>query len=343
MSAKANHFKIGIFIIAAVAIAVAGILILGAGRLFEQTVTMETYFDESVQGLTVGAPVKHRGVQVGVVTDIHFADDEYDLSPADEQHFRFRRYVVVKSAIRDQFPGMSEGNIQDLLAQASEKGLRVRLATQGVTGVVHIEADYVDPDEYPPLPIAWTPHDIYVPSAPSTVMVVSTALGNIARDLEKASIHQITKDIDTLVLAVTKLVNESEVERVSRQANEALGELRGTLLQARKVMENPDIAGTISEAAAAAGSTRRAAADLAQTSQQVRQATEGLPETIARLDKTVRRVEKLVSSRSSDIEDILDNLRQVSENLQDVTNNARRYPAQVLLGDPPPRREPGRP
>lgn len=343
MSAQANHFRIGLFILAALAIAVAGLVILSAGRLFEHTVTMETYFDESVQGLTVGAPVKHRGVQVGTVTDIHFADDEYDLDAADERLFRYRRYVVVKSAIRDHFPGMSEGNLQGLLAQASTKGLRVRLATQGVTGVVHIEADYVDPDEFPPLPIAWTPHDIYVPSAPSTVMVVSTALGNIARDLEKASIHQITKDIDALVVAMTKMVNESQVERVSRQATEALGELRGTLQQARKVLENPDIADAVSEAAAAAGSTRRAAADLALTSKQVRQATEGLPETIARLDRTARRVERLVASRSSDIEDILDNLRQVSENLQDVTSNAKRYPAQVLLGDPPPRREAGRP
>lgn len=342
MSAKANFFKIGVFIIGAVVLAVTGIVILSAGHLFERTMIMESYFDESVQGLTVGAPVKHRGVQIGTVKDIHFVEDEYALDFNNENLFRYGRYVVVKFAIRDQFPGMQTGEIQTMLEQATQRGLRLRLATQGITGVVHVEADYVDPKEFPLLPIAWKPHNIYVPSAPSTVMVVSTALGNIARDLEKASIHQITDDFDTLVKAVTKLVNDTEAEKLSHQAHQALGDLRGTLQQTKRLLDNPDITHAISDAALAAGGARRATLDLAQTSKQLKQATESLPETVARLDRTVRRVEKVVANRSSDVEDILDNLRLVSENLRELTNNAKQYPAQVLLGDPPPHAAPGR-
>ncbi len=343
MSAEANHFKIGVFVVVAAALIVAGVVIFGAGRLFERTVTMESYFDESVQGLTVGAPVKHRGVQVGVVTDIHFADDEYELPADDEKLFRFRRYVVVKSKIHDHFPGFSAGDIRTLLAQASERGLRVRLGSQGVTGVVHIEADYMDPKEFSLLPIAWTPHDLYVPSAPSRIAVVGAALGNIARDLEKANVHEITKDIDTLVQVLTKLVNEAEVKQVSQEAHAALGELQATFQQTRKLLDNPQIAEAISDAAVAAGGARAAVADLAATTKQVRQASQGLPEIVARLDKTVRRVDKLVASRSADLEEVLENLRMVSQDLRDLTANAKRYPAQMLLGDPPPRVELGKP
>ncbi len=343
MSAKANHFKIGIFVLGAIALIVAGIVILSSDRLFERTITMETYFDESVQGLTIGAPVNHRGVKVGTVKDIHFADDEYELDVNDEKLARFRRYVVVKSAIRDQFPGLADGDIQSLLAKATERGLRVRLASQGVTGVVHVEADYVDPKEFPPLPIAWTPHDIFVPSAPSTITVVGTALGNIAHDLEKANIHQITEDVDTLVKAVTKMVNEGNVSQLSQDAHTALGEVKSALQDARQILKNPAIEQAIADAAVAAGGARLAATDLAKTSRQVRTAAETLPDTVTRLDRTVRRVERVVLNRSADIEEILENLRLVSENLKDLTDNAKRHPAQVLLGEPPPRANTGKP
>ena len=57
------------------------------------------------------------------------------------------------------------------LVRRVEDGLRVRLTSQGVTGVVFLEADYYDPKDYPPLPIAWTPKALYVPSGRSTVTV----------------------------------------------------------------------------------------------------------------------------------------------------------------------------
>ena len=77
MSQKANYFRLGIFIIAASAILVAIILALGAGTAFKRTVTIETYFDESVQGLDVGSAVKYRGVQIGRVTRIGFTATQY--------------------------------------------------------------------------------------------------------------------------------------------------------------------------------------------------------------------------------------------------------------------------
>ena len=63
MSAKANYFKIGVFTLSSAALALVGIVVLGAGTLFERSIMMETYIDESVQGLDVGAPIKFRGVK----------------------------------------------------------------------------------------------------------------------------------------------------------------------------------------------------------------------------------------------------------------------------------------
>ena len=61
MSAKANFFKIGLFTIGATIALIVLLVILGSGRLFQSKVLMETYVNESVQGLEVGAPVDVEG------------------------------------------------------------------------------------------------------------------------------------------------------------------------------------------------------------------------------------------------------------------------------------------
>ena len=67
MSQKARFFKIGIFTFAAIGILVFAIVIFGAGAMFKEVILLETYFNESVQGLDIGSPVKFRGVSVGQV------------------------------------------------------------------------------------------------------------------------------------------------------------------------------------------------------------------------------------------------------------------------------------
>jgi len=70
MSKKANPTIIGAFVVGAIAIVTILILLLSGNVLFKKEVQAIMYFDGSVTGLNVGAPVKFRGVKVGTVTDI---------------------------------------------------------------------------------------------------------------------------------------------------------------------------------------------------------------------------------------------------------------------------------
>jgi len=67
MSAQANFFKIGVFVIGGVLTLVLLLLVLGSGQWFQSKVAIETYLNESVQGLEVGSKVRYRGVVVGEV------------------------------------------------------------------------------------------------------------------------------------------------------------------------------------------------------------------------------------------------------------------------------------
>jgi len=147
---KLSYFKIGVFVISAIVIGVIGVVVLGAGTIFQKRSLIETYIDESVQGLDVGSPVKFRGVPVGRVEEISLTSAVYSTR---------RQYVLVRISISTnmfQFP-VNDPN-SPALKKELERGFRMRLAQQGLTGVAYLETDYLEPERNPPLEIDWQPY-----------------------------------------------------------------------------------------------------------------------------------------------------------------------------------------
>ena len=70
MGKKANPAVIGAFVVGAVVLAVAGLLVFGSGKMFKHTVKFVCFFPGAVDGLNVGAPVRFKGVEVGSVIDV---------------------------------------------------------------------------------------------------------------------------------------------------------------------------------------------------------------------------------------------------------------------------------
>ena len=70
MKNNANSLAIGMFVLGAALIAVAGVIIFGAAKFFEDDKLFASRFSETVNGLDVGAPVKFRGVKIGKVERI---------------------------------------------------------------------------------------------------------------------------------------------------------------------------------------------------------------------------------------------------------------------------------
>ena len=57
MATGTNHWKLGLFVIAGIAVALISLVTLGARNWNKESVLFVSYFDESVQGLELGSPV----------------------------------------------------------------------------------------------------------------------------------------------------------------------------------------------------------------------------------------------------------------------------------------------
>src|SRR5262249_59035199 len=70
MGRRTNQAIIGAFVLGALLLGVAGIVVLSGGRFFRHSLTLVAYFDGSLEGLDVGAPVTFNGVRIGSVTKL---------------------------------------------------------------------------------------------------------------------------------------------------------------------------------------------------------------------------------------------------------------------------------
>src|SRR5262245_16110642 len=345
---KLSYFKIGIFVISAIVIGVIGVVVLGVGTIFQKTNLVETYIDESVQGLDVGSAVKFRGVPVGRVEQISLTNAVYSTR---------LQYVLVRISISSpsnvfQFP-LNDPN-SPALKRELDRGFRVRLAAQGLTGVAYLETDYLDPERNPPLEIDWQPQYPYIPSTRSRITQLSEAVERILQNFGDINIPQITGGIEKSLAAITKLAESANLEKIGQQANALLTEVRETNRRLNEVVASPDLKSALADVSATAGRARQiieraekpidqmlvdlpqAAESMNRLAKRLDAVSNDLPATSTQLRQTLQRLNRLVASQQREIEKTLENLRGVSENMKEVTENSKKYPSQVLFGAPPP-------
>jgi paraquat-inducible protein B len=210
MARRASPAVIGGFVLGAVVLAVAGLAILGGGKFFRPTQRWVAYFDESIRGLAIGAPVTFRGVKVGSVSDITVVVD---------REARVVRIPVIFEIEADRLTESGGGQVQLLQDRAGariafEQGLRAQLELQSfVTGQLSINLDLHPRTPMKPVGGS-TPYPEF-PTIPSTM----AALGQSLNDLNVAEMAQ---DIRRTVQGVERLVNSPESKKILVSAVAAL-------------------------------------------------------------------------------------------------------------------------
>ncbi|HTI47916.1 MAG TPA: MlaD family protein [Casimicrobiaceae bacterium] len=345
MSQRANYFKLGLFVIGAIVAGVAVLLIIGTGRWFTPRTKMETYFNESVQGLDVGSKMKYRGVVIGEVTRISFTYTKYETEKPMGQR---KRYVLVEAQLEPRLVGGKASTdiaSPETTAIEVERGLRVRLAPQGITGTNYLEVDYVDPAT-PVLPIDWVPEYIYIPSAPSTVTAFVNAATDIVDRLRRLDIESTIGNLNKLLATTNDRIGALDTTRLQQRTEQTLSKIDSTLdqIQAKKLSDeaqgliaelrqtNAELKSTLANPA-----FKQLPQDASNTLQAMRTLVSDpkLSQSVAHLERTLGRLDRMFGGREADLGTTLENLRQITDNLRDLTEDAKRYPSRVLFGAPP--------
>lgn len=346
MSTQANTVKLGLFVIGAVVALVLLLLVVGSGRWFQSKTVIETYFDESVQGLDVGSKVKFRGVSVGEVTRVGFTYNKYQQDKPAAQRLR---YVLVEATILGHLIGSRAGaeiTRPETVNMEVERGLRVRLAPQGITGINYLEVDYVDPKSNPELPISWEPDHIYIPSTHSTFTQFFSALGDVVEKLSHIDFDAVVtrlnrllettnervaaidtakiSDQTTRVLGkVERKVEQLDVERISKEGSALLAELRQTNQKLAAILDDP--------------AWKKLPGDTDAAVVQAKKLLDNpdLPKALAHMENILARLDRVLGGSETDLRTTLDNVRQITDDLRQLTEEIKRNPSRLILGAPP--------
>src|SRR5437867_9886684 len=138
MGSKINPTTIGAFVVSAIVLVIAGVLLFGGGKFFQEKIPYVMFFDSSVEGLNVGAPVIFRGVQVGQVTEISAIADPQTFDVRIRVKIELVRGVLKVGEEGQRFKDHRKG-VEGLV----QKGARATLRMQSfVTGVLYVAIDF---------------------------------------------------------------------------------------------------------------------------------------------------------------------------------------------------------
>ena len=315
--------RVGLLIVTGAALAIGLVWFLGGSRI-RSGVVYESYFSESVQGLEVGVAVKYRGVAIGRVTDIGLVTAEYRPDAAEGVDQAIYRLVFVRYMVDPK----RLGRVPDT-ATAVNLGLRARLASVGLTGVTYIELDFVDPKRNPTKPVPWEPRAAYIPTVPTTLSQVEEATKQLIEQVSQVDVGKLSKIVAALMDDTDAFVRELREQTRAADVPGLLADMRQTSASLRTLAENQDIQRTLAGSAAATAQLTKLIAQIPPLIGTVRGVTQ-------RADASVADTQQALAPLLRDIQATIANLREVTEAL-------RRNPAQILVGQPPPRQPEHRP
>ncbi len=344
MSAKVHYFRIGIFVIAGIVLALAAIIIFGAVELRPRpSATMETYLSESVQGLDIGSRVKMKGVELGQVDEVGFVSSEYEMSESDlleHGNLVYVRFTVFPDALQR----LSQAEFEQAAKVRIERGMRVRLASQGVTGIKYLDVDELDPRRFPVFNPPWTPRVMYMPSAPGAFTEIMDSIDELTQKLGNLSMEQMVAEIQALVKSLKDGIESARIGDIGQGASQVLADLHG-------ILNGPDLQATLSNLRETSESSKQlmtkldtlvesegvqgSVANLHEATADMKIAMERLPGTIARLDSSMARLEEFLAAGRPDLESLMTELRMTIVNVRELTDVAKRYPSSLVFGEMP--------
>lgn len=228
------------------------------------------YFDETVRGLSVGAPVLLFGLPAGEVTEVGLALDPATMAIRPRAHITFfPERLVASLSPQQQATGKAlaaaspEARLDFLRRAVEERGVRAQLRSGNLlTGQLFVAFDRFPGSPKPK--IDWTKDPIELPVVPSTVADLEGKLHGILAKLDNLPFeaignelkkdltalgqtldgaNKLLSDVDTTLMPGLKTTVEGAnrlVSNVDADLKTTLDELRRAIASADQVLKSTD-------------------------------------------------------------------------------------------------------
>jgi paraquat-inducible protein B len=245
MAKQANRMMIGGFVVIAVFLLAASVVIFGSGKFFKTTQKFVLHFEGSIKGLNVGAPVLFQGVQIGSITSIvvRTSDENLTMSIPVIIEIEQDRFQVVDKLLKPK-------DISETLPILIGRGLRAVLSVQSlITGQLVVELDY-----FPDTPVKMREKGseyLEIPTIPSTTQRLFQTLQSIDFKGLADHLENTMAGVDTFVnnpdwgtgLRSLKVVADELrdlIGKIDARIESLLDNVEGTLSDSRKLINNVD-------------------------------------------------------------------------------------------------------
>jgi paraquat-inducible protein B len=312
---------VGGFILGALALGVAAILFFGGSRLFSQTARAVVFFNGSVAGLDVGAPVTFRGVRIGSVQRIALRFSPDTLTTRIPVFLEF-------DADRVSWVGRTPTDTPVDYRRLVDAGLRAQLAPQSfVTGQLRVDLDF-RPGTPAPLVSA-------IPNVPE-IPPAQSDLDQLRNQLTTLPLHELAETTERALASLNRLSDHLDarldplVEGAQRTADAATQMLQTT---------NQAVLQLQAESTTALHNLDALSSDARR---QLDARSEDIARTLATAERTARQAETLLASLNSlaaprsqfrgDLEASMRDLSASASSLRTFAHAVERNPSVLLTG-----------
>ncbi|HEX6439932.1 MAG TPA: MlaD family protein [Candidatus Binatia bacterium] len=330
MSAKISPTIIGSFVVGALVLLIIAVIAFGSGRLFRQSKEFVLYFDSSVNGLRVGAPVKLKGVEIGSVKDI--------------------RLQLEKELQVDKIPVIIEIDLEkltsrgaDSIAAGDREAFRRMIVVRGLRGQLLMESVvtgllYVGLDLFPgtPINLVQKPEGNYkfteLPTLPTYLEQAQDTATKILAKLEEVDYQGLMNTVTAAIDGFTRLVDSPALKSSLNGLERTIPKLEQAVLSIHKLAAGMD------------ANTTALATNLERSSDVAREAMEQAAVAMKQTDAALKEAQAVMiniremsdpdSSTSYELNKSLREVSAAARSLRLLSGYVERNPRALLFGKP---------
>ncbi|NOR80028.1 MAG: MCE family protein [Methyloprofundus sp.] len=328
MSKQANPTIIGVFVLGAIIIALLGITVFTSGKWFSKKSEFVVYFNESVNGLSVGALVKMLGVPIGKVTDI-----QVQIEPETKRILTPVFIEIEHEKCKNLLQFKEFNSKQTIMEQLVENGLRMQLQyTSIVTGQLYIES-LLSPDS--PIELTHLNKDFAeLPTIASSSQKVQKNISDAFREIQNIPFQELFAELLITIKNIKQMTESDDMRQTLHALSASSIELQGILTSFNRHSE--------SIAVNAEKTLKHSNSVMQKLDNATLPLLEDVQQTLANTNMTLKQFELSANSVSEvfkedaqlqqNLNGTLIELRRSAKSLRSLTDYLERHPEALIHG-----------